>query len=42
MDTLGAISMFVATADQGSFSRAAEMLGKTPSALTKSVSMLEK
>ncbi|WP_442108409.1 LysR family transcriptional regulator [Pseudomonas sp. NUPR-001] len=42
MDTLGAISMFVATADQGSFSRAAELLGKTPSALTKSVSMLEK
>ncbi|RWU22866.1 LysR family transcriptional regulator [Pseudomonas alkylphenolica] len=42
MDTLGAISMFVATADQGSFSRAAEMLGKTPSALTKAVSMLEK
>ncbi len=42
MDTLGAMSMFVATADHGSFSRAAEMLGKTPSALTKAVSMLEK
>ena len=41
MDKLGAISMFVATADHGSFSRAAEQLGKTPSALTKAVSHLE-
>ena len=30
MDKLGAIAMFVATAEQGSFSRAAEQLGKTP------------
>lgn len=30
MDKLGAITMFVATADHGSFSRAAEHLGKTP------------
>ncbi|MBD2839138.1 LysR family transcriptional regulator [Pseudomonas sp. JM0905a] len=41
MDKLGAINMFVATADHGSFSRAAEQLGKTPSALTKAVSHLE-
>lgn len=41
MDKLGAIAMFVATAEQGSFSRAAEQLGKTPSALTKAVSHLE-
>ncbi|MDM8349032.1 LysR family transcriptional regulator [Pseudomonas sp. sp1636] len=41
MDKLGALSMFVATAEQGSFSRAAEQLGKTPSALTKAVSHLE-
>lgn len=41
MDKLGAITMFVATADHGSFSRAAEHLGKTPSALTKAVSHLE-
>ncbi|MFZ5933806.1 LysR family transcriptional regulator [Pseudomonas sp. HS6-2] len=42
MDTLGAISMFVATAEHGSFSRAAEALGKTPSALTKAVTHLER
>lgn len=41
MDTLGALNMFVATAEHGSFSRAAEQLGKTPSALTKAVSHLE-
>jgi DNA-binding transcriptional LysR family regulator len=41
MDKLGAINMFVVTAEQGSFSRAAEQLGKTPSALTKAVSHLE-
>ncbi|ERO65503.1 LysR family transcriptional regulator [Pseudomonas piscis] len=41
MDQLGAISMFVATADQGSFTRAAACLGKTTSALTKAVTHLE-
>lgn len=41
MDKLGAISMFVATAEHGSFSRAAEHLGRTPSALTKAVTHLE-
>lgn len=41
MDKLGALSMFVATAEHGSFSRAAEQLGKTPSALTKAISHLE-
>lgn len=41
MDKLGALSMFVATAELGSFSRAAEQLGKTPSALTKAVGHLE-
>lgn len=41
MDKLGALNMFVATAECGSFSRAAEQLGKTPSALTKAVSHLE-
>ena len=41
MDKLGALTMFVATAEHGSFSRAAEQLGKTPSALTKAVSHLE-
>ena len=41
MDKLGAISMFVTTAEHGSFSRAAEQLGKTPSALTKAVTHLE-
>ncbi|MBS7661288.1 LysR family transcriptional regulator [Pseudomonas lalucatii] len=41
MDKLGALRMFVATAEHGSFSRAAEQLGKTPSALTKAVSHLE-
>ena len=41
MDKFAAVSMFVATAEHGSFSRAAEQLGKTPSALTKAVSHLE-
>ena len=41
MDKLSALSMFVATAEHGSFSRAAEQLGKPPSALTKAVSHLE-
>ncbi len=41
MDKLSALTMFVATADHGSFSRAAERLGKTPSALTKAVAHLE-
>ncbi|MBF8730247.1 MULTISPECIES: LysR family transcriptional regulator [Pseudomonas] len=41
MDKFAAITMFVATAEHGSFSRAAEQLGKTPSALTKAVSHLE-
>ena len=35
MDKLSALSMFIATAEHGSFSRAAEHLGKTPSALTR-------
>ena len=41
MDKLSALSMFVATAEHGSFSRAAEQLGKTPSALTKAIGHLE-
>lgn len=41
MDKLSALSMFVATAEHGSFSRAAMQLGKTPSALTKAVGHLE-
>ncbi|MNE04915.1 HTH-type transcriptional regulator DmlR [compost metagenome] len=41
MDQLGAIAMFVATADQGSFTRAAAHLGKTTSALTRAVTHLE-
>lgn len=40
MDKFSALGMFVATAEQGSFSRAAELLGKTPSALTKAVGHL--
>ncbi|WP_394559147.1 LysR family transcriptional regulator [Aquipseudomonas alcaligenes] len=42
MDKFSALSMFVAAAEQGSFSRAAELLGKTPSALTKAVGHLER
>ncbi|KJZ63338.1 LysR family transcriptional regulator [Pseudomonas fluorescens] len=41
MDQLGAITMFVTTADQGSFTRAAAYLGKTTSALTRAVTHLE-
>jgi DNA-binding transcriptional LysR family regulator len=41
MDKLSALNMFVATAEHGNFSRAAEQLGKTPSALTKAVAQLE-
>lgn len=41
MDQLSAIAMFVATADQGSFTRAAANLGKTTSALTRAVTHLE-
>jgi DNA-binding transcriptional LysR family regulator len=41
MDKLSALNMFVITAELGSFSRAAEQLGKTPSALTKAVGHLE-
>ena len=42
MDKFSALGMFVATVEQGSFSRAAELLGKTPSALTKAVGHLER
>jgi DNA-binding transcriptional LysR family regulator len=42
MDKFSALNMFVAAAEQGSFSRAAELLGKTPSALTKAVGHLER
>ncbi|PVZ57379.1 LysR family transcriptional regulator [Pseudomonas sp. B1(2018)] len=41
MDKMSALTMFVATAEQGNFSRAADLLGKTPSALTKAVAQLE-
>lgn len=41
MDKMIALSMFVATAEHGGFSRAAEQLGKTPSAITKGVAQLE-
>lgn len=41
MDKMTAITMFVATADHGGFSRAAEHLNKTPSAITKGVAQLE-
>ncbi len=42
MDKFSALGMFVAAAEHGSFSRAAEQLGKTPSALTKAISHLER
>ena len=42
MDKFSALRMFVTSAEQGSFSRAAELLGKTPSALTKAVGHLER
>ncbi|MDF3935582.1 LysR family transcriptional regulator [Pseudomonas citronellolis] len=41
MDKMTALTMFVASADHGGFSRAAEHLGKTPSAVTKGVAQLE-
>jgi DNA-binding transcriptional LysR family regulator len=41
MDKLSALVMFVTTAEHGNFSRAADQLGKTPSALTKAVAQLE-
>ncbi|WP_179404505.1 LysR family transcriptional regulator [Burkholderia guangdongensis] len=41
MDKMTALTMFVATAEYGGFSRAAEHLGKTPSAVTKGVTQLE-
>ncbi|MBF5013168.1 LysR family transcriptional regulator [Burkholderia pseudomultivorans] len=41
MDKMTALTMFVATAEHGGFSRAAEQLGKTPSAVTKGVTQLE-
>ncbi|MEJ8867543.1 MULTISPECIES: LysR family transcriptional regulator [Pseudomonas] len=41
MDQLSAIAMFVETADQGSFTRAASQLGKTTSALTRAITHLE-
>ena len=34
MDKMTALTIFVAAAEHGSFSRAAEQLGKTPSAIT--------
>lgn len=40
-DHLGGITAFVATAQQGSFTAAAEKLGLTKSAIGKSVSRLE-
>jgi len=41
MDKFSALTLFVAVAEHGSFSRAAAQLGKTPSALTKAVAHLE-
>lgn len=41
MDKMMALTIFVAAAEHGSFSRAAEQLGKTPSAITKAVAHLE-
>lgn len=41
MDRFSSLAMFVASAETGSFSRAAEQLGKTPSAVTKAVGQLE-
>ena len=40
-DNLGGITAFVTTAQQGSFTAAAEQLGLTKSAVGKSVSRLE-
>jgi len=41
LDKLSALTLFIAAAEHGSFSRAAAQLGKTPSALTKAVAHLE-
>lgn len=41
MDKFSSLTMFVASAETGSFSRAAERLGKTPSAVTKAIGLLE-
>ncbi|MCP8464447.1 LysR substrate-binding domain-containing protein [Pseudomonas sp. ZM23] len=41
MDKFSSLEMFVASAETGSFSRAAERLGKTPSAVTKAIGLLE-
>ncbi|PSJ47407.1 LysR family transcriptional regulator [Zobellella endophytica] len=41
MDKLSVLTTFVTAAELGSFSRAAERLGKTPSAVTKAVAQLE-
>lgn len=41
MDKMMALTIFVAAAEHASFSRAAEQLGKTPSAITKAVAHLE-
>lgn len=41
MDKMTALTIFVAAAEHGSFSRAAEHLGKTPSAITKAIAHLE-
>ncbi|MFC3627137.1 LysR family transcriptional regulator [Vogesella amnigena] len=41
MDKMSALAMFVVAAEHGSFSLAAEQLGKTPSAVTKAVAQLE-
>ncbi|SCK25598.1 LysR family transcriptional regulator [Vogesella sp. LIG4] len=41
MDKMSALGMFVAAAEHGSFSLAADQLGKTPSAVTKAVAQLE-
>lgn len=41
MDKLNSLQLFVISAELGSFSRAAEELGKTPSAVAKSVGQLE-
>ncbi len=41
MDRLSHLSLFVACAETGSFSRAAEQFGRTPSAVTKAIGQLE-
>ncbi|WP_263260711.1 LysR family transcriptional regulator [Pseudomonas sp. RIT-PI-S] len=41
MDKLSGLNLFVACAETGSFSRAAEQLSKSPSAVTKAIGQLE-